>query len=176
MNTSPKRTSAWTAASQLLARWLGHRERIDRLMEQLPSSLGGAERARCQHLVYGVVRHAGRIEAALDRVVAHPPRFGTRAMLFLAGFELIENGADPGRAARIVHHAVGQAKVRASAAEGRLVNAVARKLAERPSLGPACASRGGPGSRPSRSSIPTPPGSCTGGWRPSATAAHPRSP
>jgi 16S rRNA (cytosine967-C5)-methyltransferase len=130
MNTSPKRTSAWTAASQLLARWLGHRERIDRLMEQLPSSLVGAERARCQHLVYGVVRHAGRIEAALDRVVAHPPRFATRAMLYIAGFELIEDGADSGRAARIVHHAVGQAKNWASAAEGRLVNAVARKLSE----------------------------------------------
>jgi 16S rRNA (cytosine967-C5)-methyltransferase len=130
MNPAPGRPSAWTAAAVLLARWLGHRERIDRLMEQLPDSLGGAERARCQHLVYGVVRHAGRIEAALDRIVAHPPRFGTRAMLFLAGFELIEDGADPGRAARIVHHAVAQAKVRASAAEGRLVNAVARKLAE----------------------------------------------
>src|ERR1700722_11065853 len=130
MNSPPGRATAWTAAAELLARWLGHRERIDRLMEQLPSALGGAERARCQHLVYGVVRHAGRIEAALDRVVAHPPRFGTRAMLFLAGFELIESGADTGRAARIVHHAVGQAKVRASAAEGRLVNAVARKLAE----------------------------------------------
>jgi 16S rRNA (cytosine967-C5)-methyltransferase len=130
MNTPPGKATAWTAAAGLLARWLGHRERIDRLMEQLPSSLGGAERARCQHLVYGVVRHAGRIEAALDRIVAHPPRFGTRAMLFLAGFELIEDGADPGRAARIVHHAVDQAKVRASAAEGRLVNAVARKLAE----------------------------------------------
>ncbi len=130
MKTTQGRPTAWTAAAGLLARWLGHRERIDRLMEQLPSSLGGADRARCQHLVYGVVRHAGRIEAALDRIVAHPPRFGTRAMLFLAGFELIEDGADVGRAARIVHHAVGQAKVRASAAEGRLVNAVARKLAE----------------------------------------------
>src|SRR5471030_1688895 len=130
MKTTPGRPTAWTAAAGLLARWLGHRERIDRLMEQLPSSLGGAERARCQHLVYGVVRHAGRIEAALDRIVAHPPRFGTRAILFLAGFELIEDGADLGRAARIVHHAVEQAKSRASAAEGRLVNAVARKLAE----------------------------------------------
>ena len=130
MNPPPGRATAWTAAAGLLARWLGHRERIDRLMEQLPSSLSGAERARCQHLVYGVVRHAGRIEAALDGIVAHPPRFGTRAMLFLAGFELIEDGADSGRAARIVHHAVDQAKARASAAEGRLVNAVARKLAE----------------------------------------------
>jgi 16S rRNA (cytosine967-C5)-methyltransferase len=130
MKTTQGRPTGWTAAAGLLARWLGHRERIDRLMEQLPSSLGGADRARCQHLVYGVVRHAGRIEAALDRIVAHPPRFGTRAMLFLAGFELIEDGADVGRAARIVHHAVGQAKIRASAAEGRLVNAVARKLAE----------------------------------------------
>ncbi len=99
-------------------------------MDDLPRSLGGAERARCQHLVFGVVRNAGRLEAALDRVVAHSPRFPTRAILFLAGFELIEDGADPGRAARIVHHAVEQAKKRTSAAESRLVNAVARRLSE----------------------------------------------
>jgi 16S rRNA (cytosine967-C5)-methyltransferase len=115
-----------------VARWLDRGERVDLLMEGLPATIGGAERARCQHLVFGVIRHAGRIEAEMARLITHPPRFVTRAVLFVAGFELIEAAAepdDPGRSARIVHHAVERAKELASPAEARLVNAVARKLA-----------------------------------------------
>jgi len=94
--------------------------------------LSGPERARCQHLVFGVVRHFGRIEAALNRLIAHPPRFSTRAVLFVAGFELIEaagKSREDGLVAKIVHHAVEQTKRLASPAEARLVNAVVRKLA-----------------------------------------------
>jgi len=119
--------SAWPEAARLLARWLATRERIDRMMEEAAPGLDGAERARFQHLVFGVIRHALRLETALQRNVAHPPRFVTRAALFLAGFELIEG---TGETAKIVHHAVEQAKSLASPAEARLVNAVARKMAE----------------------------------------------
>lgn len=123
--------TAWPTAARLIARWLDQRERIDTLLDSLPRTLRGPERARCQHLVLGVVRHYGRIEAALARLVAHPPRFSTRAVLFIAGFELIEaaNDKDDGRVAKIVHHAVEQTKALASPAEARLVNAVVRKLA-----------------------------------------------
>ena len=122
---------AWPAAARLIARWLDRRERVDVLLDSLPPTLSGAERARCQHLVLGVVRHFGRIEAALNRLVSHPPRFSTRAVLFIAGFELIEaaDNQDAGRVAKIVHHAVEQTKALASPAEARLVNAVVRKLA-----------------------------------------------
>jgi len=124
---------AWPMAARLIARWLDRRERIDTLLDTLPRSLTGAERARCQYLVLGVVRHFGRIDSALGRLVAHPPRFSTRAVLFIAGFELIElihdSDADrEGRAAKIVHHAVEQTKALASPSEARLVNAVGRKL------------------------------------------------
>src|ERR1051325_8389385 len=106
------RSLSWPSAAQLVARWLDRRERIDALLDSLPSALSGTERARCQHLVLGVVRHFGRIDAALARLVAHPPRFSTRAVLFIAGFELIEASADQddGRVAKIVHHAVEQTK------------------------------------------------------------------
>ena len=123
---------AWTHAARLVARWLDLRERIDVLMESLPPGMAPAERARCQHLVFGVVRHFGRIEAVLDRLVAHPPRFVTRAALYIAAFELIEAGGqagDGGQPARIVHHAVERTKELASPAEARLVNAVVRKMA-----------------------------------------------
>ncbi len=126
----PSPASPWVIAARLVARWLDRRERLDALLDTLPRTLVGADRARCQHLVIGVIRHFGRIDAALGRLVAHPPRFTTRAALFVAGFELIEAAQDgeAGRAARIVHHAVEQTKSLASAAEARLVNAVVRKL------------------------------------------------
>src|SRR5688572_23542564 len=122
---------AWPAAAQLVARWLDRRERIDALLDSLPRTLTGADRARCQHLVLGVVRHYGRIDAALGRLVTHTPRFATRAVLFIAGFELIEAAADEdeGRVAKIVHHAVEQTKSLSSPSEARMVNAVVRKLA-----------------------------------------------
>lgn len=101
-------------------------------MESLPSEMRGSERARCQHLVFGVVRHSGRINSVLGRLVAHPPRFVTRAILYVAAFELIEASSqdgDPGQPARIVHHAVERTKEMASPAESGLVNAVVRKMA-----------------------------------------------
>jgi 16S rRNA (cytosine967-C5)-methyltransferase len=127
----PVTPSAWLTAAGLIARWLDRRERVDLLLEPLPRQLPPAERARIQHLVLGVIRHFGRVEAALGRLVPHPPRFTTRAALFIAGFELIEAAqeGDQGRVAKIVHHAVEQTKVLSSPAEARLVNAVVRKLA-----------------------------------------------
>jgi 16S rRNA (cytosine967-C5)-methyltransferase len=130
--TDATRLGAWPAAARLIARWLERSERLDTLLDTLPPELHGAERARCQHLVFGVVRHFGRLEAALARLVAHPPRFATRGVLVVAGFELIDaagEAAADGRVAKIVHHAVEQTKTLASPAEARLVNAVVRKLA-----------------------------------------------
>ncbi len=126
------RTEAWPLAARIVAQWLDRRERVDSLMDPMPKGLSSSDRARCQHLIYGVVRHYGRIEAALGRLIAHPPRFSTRAVLFIAGYELIEaasESAESGKVAKIVHHAVEQTKQLASAAESRLVNAVVRKLA-----------------------------------------------
>jgi 16S rRNA (cytosine967-C5)-methyltransferase len=128
----PSLQGAWTTAVRLTARWLDLRERLDLLMESLPAGMDGAERSRCQHLVFGVVRHFGRIESALGRLVAHQPRFVTRAALYVAAFELIEAAGeqtDTGRTAKIVHHAVERTKELASPAEAGLVNAVVRKLA-----------------------------------------------
>jgi 16S rRNA (cytosine967-C5)-methyltransferase len=131
--------AAWSAAVRLITRWLDRRERIDTLLDTLPTGLTGLERARCQHLVLGVIRHFGRLDTALSRLVPQQPRFVTRAVLLIVGFELIEaqgTPAEEGRAAKIGHHAVEHAKHLASPAEARLVNAVVRKLAALPSVTP----------------------------------------
>ena len=134
-------SDSWLAAARLVAQWLDRRERIDALLDHLPRTLTGAPRARAQYLILGVVRHFSRIDSALQNLVAHPPRFPTRAALFIAGFELIESSEDrdDGRVAKIVHHAVEQTKLLATPAEARMVNAVVRKLAtalDRPEPGP----------------------------------------
>ena len=132
--------AAWSEAARLVGRWFDRRERIDELMERLPRNLTGVERARCQHLVFGVVRHEGRLNAALGRLVPRPPRLILRAILYVAGYELLEAGLHPdgpavggavdsGLVVKVVHHAVERAKTLASPAEARLVNAVVRKLA-----------------------------------------------
>ena len=121
-------TDAWALAVQLLVRWLDNHERVDALLDSLPRTLGRAERGRCQHLLFGAVRHLGRIEAVFTPLLARPPRSTVKAVLLIAGYELIEGGAD-GHVARVVHHAVEQTKTLASAPEAKLVNAVVRKIA-----------------------------------------------
>jgi len=118
----------WETAVLLTERWLATRARVDALLEQLTPSLASPERARAQQLFYGVVRWAGRIEAALEGLMARSPRTKVRAILLVAGFELLE---EPREAAKIVHHAVGRAKSVASEKEAGLINAVARRLTAR---------------------------------------------
>jgi len=143
-NITHLKKGAWESAVHLLTRWLEQRERVDALLATSSSGLSPIERARCQHAVYGVIRHFGRLQAALDELIAHSPRFATRAVLLLAGYELIETATSApawaasaevnadadstGQIAKIVHHAVEQAKRLTSPAEARLVNAVVRKL------------------------------------------------
>ena len=119
---------AWTTAAELLVRWLENNERVDALLDSLPRSLGRAERGRCQHLLFGAVRHLGRIEAIFTPMLARPPRTIIKAVLLIAGYELIEGGGD-GHTARVVHHAVEQTKSLASQPEAKLINAVVRKIA-----------------------------------------------
>ena len=121
--------SGWVAAVGLAERWLARSERVDTLLEGLPPALTGQERARAQHLFYGVVRWSSRLEAALSGLMSRPPRTKVRAVLLIAGFELLEEGTGEGVTAKVIHHAVERAKTVASAKEAGLVNAVMRKMA-----------------------------------------------
>jgi 16S rRNA (cytosine967-C5)-methyltransferase len=128
--------SGWVAGAGLVERWLARSERVDAVLEGLAPGLAPQERARAQHLFYGVVRWASRLESALAGLMARPPRTKVKAVLMIAGFELLEEGvgAKPvgdGPVAKVIHHAVERAKSFCSPKEAGLVNAVARKLAAR---------------------------------------------
>jgi 16S rRNA (cytosine967-C5)-methyltransferase len=124
--------SGWVAAAGLVERWLARSERVDALLEGLAPSLASQERARAQHLFYGVVRWASRLESALAGLMTREPRTKVKAVLMIAGFELLEAGTDAeGGVAKVIHHAVERAKGVASPKEAGLVNAVARKMAAR---------------------------------------------
>ena len=127
--------SGWVAAAGLVERWLARSERVDTLLEGLATNLSAQERARAQHLFYGVVRWATRLEAALEGLMTHQPRTKVKAVLMIAGFELLEGGAE--LTAKVIHHAVERAKSVTSPKEARLVNAVARKMADRLTAAPA---------------------------------------
>ena len=128
----PKFTpGGWEAAVGLAERWVARAERVDTLLEGLAANLTGQERARAQQLFYGVVRWSSRLEAALDGLMARPPRTKVRAVLLVAGFELLQGGGGPESTAKVIHHAVEKAKTVASQKEAKLVNAVLRKLAAR---------------------------------------------
>jgi 16S rRNA (cytosine967-C5)-methyltransferase len=120
-------SSPWSAAVKLLTQWIEAGDRADTLLESMPKNLAGQDRARTQSLLFGAIRHYGRLNHYLQQLVAREPRPRLRAILLVAGFEIIEGG-DEHHLARVVHHAVEQAKTLASEAEARLVNAVVRKL------------------------------------------------
>ena len=119
----------WAAAVGLTELWLAKAERVDTLLEGLAPSLTSQDRARAQQLFYGVVRWSNRLEAALEGLMARPPRAKVRAILLVAGFELLDGGPD--LTAKVIHHAVEKAKSVASPKEAGLVNAVARKMSVR---------------------------------------------
>ncbi|MBC8011489.1 MAG: RNA methyltransferase, partial [Burkholderiales bacterium] len=126
-SASTNAPDAWPVAARLLVRWLDEEVRADALLDTV--QLSGGARARCQNLFYGAIRHYGRIENIVAKLVRLRPRSRVMSVLLLAGYELIEGGGE-GHAAKVGHHTVTQTKALASESEARLVNAVVRKLAE----------------------------------------------
>jgi len=124
----------WSLAVDLEARWLREPGRVDWLLERFASGLPGGERARCQELLSGAVRNHSRLDAALSPFILRSPRPRLRAILHIAGAEIVEHTA--AAPAVIVDHAVGRTREICSKAEAGLVNAVLRRAAPALRAGP----------------------------------------
>jgi 16S rRNA (cytosine967-C5)-methyltransferase len=123
----PQLSDGWTFAVELAARWLREPGRIDWMLERFATDLPGAERARCQNLLSAAIRNHSRLEAAFAPLLQRTPRPRLRAILHIAGAEIIEN-VDTAPAL-VVDHAVGMTRAICSKAESGMVNAVLRKAA-----------------------------------------------
>ncbi len=123
---------AWESAVALTNEFFKSDRRLARLQEGTATELPQEERRRRQSLLYGVARNIALIEWAIKQNVRRIPKGRLKALLLVAGFEILADVRENegARAPQVVHHAVDRAKRLLSAPEARLVNAVLRRLRE----------------------------------------------
>lgn len=118
--------AGWQLAHRALAAFLRAPGKVDTLFEALAGELTGPRRRRAQGLLFGAVRHLRLLEAALSALAPRNPRLELRALLLLAGAEILERGA--AQAPLIGDHAVRRARGLFSAREAGFVNALVRRF------------------------------------------------
>jgi len=126
----PQPSAGWTAAVILTERYQEHPGRADALLAELDFGADPALRRSAQQLFYGVIRNKSLLEAALGRLCVKPPQGRARALLLVAGAELLECGADAGRKAKATDWAVRKAGELLGERLTGFVNAVLRRLPE----------------------------------------------
>ncbi|MFP4157496.1 MAG: RsmB/NOP family class I SAM-dependent RNA methyltransferase [Opitutales bacterium] len=98
----------------------------DQILEQLPDSFIGQDRARCQSLFLGALRWGHRTRKAYRPLLRKSARDRVEAILLVAGYEIDCEPA--GRHPKIIHHAVERSKPLVRAKEQGFLNAVLRQL------------------------------------------------
>jgi 16S rRNA (cytosine967-C5)-methyltransferase len=126
----PPPSDGWTAAVILTERYQERPVRADLLLAELGSGADPALRRSAQQLFYAVIRGKSLLEAALGRLCAKAPQGRVRALLLVAGAELLECGADVGRRAKATDWAVRKAGELLGPRMTGFVNAIVRRLPE----------------------------------------------
>lgn len=126
LNLSKQSTTGWDGAVILLEGYFSENLKANQLLERLPDSFQGDRRAICQSLFLGALRHGHGVEVALEPLVRKQPRSLVKAILMVAGYEMI--AADAEKMPKIVHHAVERGKNIVAKSELGFLNAVLRKL------------------------------------------------
>lgn len=123
---SRKSATGWDAAVHLTETYLTGDQKADQLLEKLPENFIGDQRAACQSLFLGALRHGHMTRAALQGLLRKKASSGVEAILLVAGYEIIDAEAD--RYPKIIHHAVEQSKQMVNRFEQGFLNAILRKL------------------------------------------------
>jgi 16S rRNA (cytosine967-C5)-methyltransferase len=131
MPDSTVNVSGWVEAVYLTGHYLSRPTRADSLLAPVRGRLGAHEYALCQQLFYGVLRNLSLLNAGVDSLCPRKPITGAAALVMVAGYELLEDGADAGKRAVITHHAVEMARKILPARMRGFVNAVLRHLPEK---------------------------------------------
>ncbi|MGJ8651650.1 MAG: RsmB/NOP family class I SAM-dependent RNA methyltransferase [Opitutaceae bacterium] len=126
LNLSKPSATGWDGAVCLVESYFSENLKANQLLERLPNSFSGEKRAICQSLFLGALRHGHRVEAGLKPLLRKSPRSLVRAILLVAGYEML--AADAERMPKIVHHAVERGKQIVAKSELGFLNAVLRRL------------------------------------------------
>ena len=125
-NLSSSNLGAWGNAVKLTEDYLSRSVKANRLLDALSGKISGPQRARCQALFLGGLRHGHRIQTVLKPFIQHKPRALIEAILLVTGYEMLS--AAPEKLPLITHHAVETSKQLVTKTETGLLNALLRKL------------------------------------------------
>lgn len=125
---SKQNCTGWDAAVSLTQEYLAENLKANQLLDRLPAIFPSDQRAICQSLFLGALRHGHTVRAALKPLARKGIRSPVEAVLLVAGYELLH--ADEEKTPKIIHHAVERSKGFLVKAEQGFLNAVLRKLPE----------------------------------------------
>jgi 16S rRNA (cytosine967-C5)-methyltransferase len=120
----------WTAAVILAERYLARPGRADAMLAAERREIAPASYSTAQQLFYSVLRNLSLLSAAIGRLCVKPPPEKCRALLMVAGAELLLCGEDVGRRAKVTDFAVRGARQLLGERMSGFVNAVVRRLPE----------------------------------------------
>lgn len=126
----PKSQSGWVNAVSLTVHYLTAPARADSLLMPLRASMSAREYAVCQELFYGVLRNLSLLHKSVDYLCVREPIIEVRAVLMVAGYELLASRNDDGKRAVVTHHAVERAKEILPPKFHGFVNAILRRMPE----------------------------------------------
>ena len=127
---SPNTRSGWIEAVILTARYLEAPSRADSMLGPIRGSLDAREYATCQELFYGVIRNRSLLQKSVDLLCAKEPQLEAKALLMVAGYELLEFKDQPEKRALITHHAVEKSgEILPDKLRG-FINAILRRMPE----------------------------------------------
>lgn len=126
LSLSKKPADAWEAAVLLVEVYFSASLKADQVMDLLQNDFIGQQRASCQSLFLGALRHGHRTCEAYRPMIKRAPSELVQAILLVAGFELFSE--QPEKHPKIVHHAVEKSKGLVNRHQRGFLNAVLRKL------------------------------------------------
>jgi 16S rRNA (cytosine967-C5)-methyltransferase len=127
---SPKTKSGWVESVNLTVRYLAAPTRADALLTPVRGFLDAREYSTCQQLFYGVLRNLSLLQASVDYLCVRKPIPEARALLMVAGYELLEDKDRPEKRALITHHAVEMSGTILPEKLRGFVNAIVRRMPE----------------------------------------------
>ena len=119
-------TNAWEMAVKVTEAYLTQNIKANQLLDSFSAGFSDRERASCQALFLGALRHGHHIDHALQTLVKRNPHARLKAIFLVTGYEMLSESLE--KIPKIIHHAVERSKTFITKSQTGMLNAVLRKL------------------------------------------------